>query len=174
MAGLNSSKSVEFFRYCIWVIILNASSVPGRIAAIDFGTVRIGIAISDPQQSIASPYENYKRRDSLQDSRRFRQLVEDEGVVQFIVGLPLHLDGRESPKSNEARKFGAWLEAETSVPVNYHDERFTSVEAEQQMLSVNMTRSKRKQRRDMLAAQLLLSAYLESDREGHDPGAIDG
>ncbi|MCP4189384.1 MAG: Holliday junction resolvase RuvX [Planctomycetaceae bacterium] len=172
MDGVPLSQSY-LSQFSLGVIILNSSSVSGRIAAIDFGTVRIGIAISDPQQSIASPYENYQRRDAVQDSRRFRRLVEDEEVVQFVVGLPLHLDGRESPKSIEARKFGAWLEAETSIPVDYHDERFTSVEAEEQMLSMNMTRSKRKQRRDMLAAQLLLSAYLESDRKGHNPGAID-
>ena len=152
---------------------LNSASAPGRVAAIDFGTVRIGIAISDALQSIASPYENYTRRDDQQDSRRFKRLVEEEEIVRFVVGLPIHLDGRESPKSVEARKFGAWLESETGVPVVYHDERFTSVEAEQQMLSVNMTRSKRKQRRDMLAAQLLLTAYLDSDHSSDEFGAID-
>lgn len=137
-------------------------SAPGRVAGIDFGTVRIGIAISDPQRTIASPYENYTRRGPDQDARRFRRLAEEEAVVRFVVGLPVHLDGRESEKSREARQFGQWLEKTTGIPVDYFDERFTSTEAEQFLLDAQLTKKRRKQRLDMLAAQIMLSAYLES------------
>ncbi len=81
----------------------------GRIAGIDYGTKRIGIAVTDPAQTIASPLENYTRRDATQDAERFRRLVDDEQIAQFVVGLPVHLDGRESQKSIEAREFGTWL-----------------------------------------------------------------
>jgi putative holliday junction resolvase len=135
---------------------------PGRAAGIDFGTVRIGIAVSDPERKIASPLENYTRRGPEQDAARFRRLVAEEGITLFVVGLPIHLDGRESEKSREARRFGQWLHETTGVPVEFFDERFSSREAEQWLLDVDMTRKRRKKRLDMLAAQITLGAYLES------------
>jgi putative holliday junction resolvase len=134
----------------------------GRVAGIDFGTVRIGIAISDPGRSIASPLENYTRRGLEQDARRFQRLVAEEGITLFVVGLPIHLDGQESKISQEARQFGQWLGELTGIPVEFFDERFTSHEAEQHLLAADMTRKRRKQRLDMLAAQIMLVAYLES------------
>src|SRR5688500_138031 len=98
----------------------------GRVAAIDYGTVRIGIAISDRQRRIASPYENYSRSGEQADARRFQRFVAEEDVTLLVVGLPVHLDGRESQKSAEARRFGAWLARTTGVKVEFFDERFTS------------------------------------------------
>jgi putative holliday junction resolvase len=140
--------------------------VPGRVAGIDYGDVRIGIAISDPERKIASPLENYTRRGPEQDAERFRRLAADERVVLFVVGLPIHLDGRESVKSQEARQFGAWLGEATGVPVEFFDERFTSHEAEQLLLAADLTKKRRKKRMDMLAAQIMLTGYFETqDRE---------
>ena len=140
--------------------------VPGRVAGIDYGTVRIGIAISDPDRNIVSPLENYTRRGLEQDAARFRRLVADEGVVLLVVGLPIHLDGRESEKSQEARRFGQWLGEVTGVPIEFFDERFTSHEAEQLLLGAELTKKRRKKRMDMLAAQIMLTAYLESQDRG--------
>jgi putative Holliday junction resolvase len=140
----------------------NCQQAPGRIAGIDFGTVRIGIALSDPGRSIASPYENYTRRGMELDAKRFERLVAEEEVTLLVVGLPLHLDGGESEKSIEARRFGQWLLELTDVPVEFFDERLTSVEAEQLLLEAQMTKKRRKKRTDMVAAQIMLSAYLES------------
>ena len=125
--------------------------------------MRIGVAISDPERKIASPLENYTRRGPDQDAQRFRRLAAEERVVLFVVGLPLHLDDRESQKSQEARRFGQWLGEVTGVPVEFFDERFTSHEAEQLLLAADMTRKRRKRRLDMLAAQIMLSAYLETN-----------
>lgn len=153
------------------------SSLPapsGRVAGIDFGTVRIGIAISNSGRTIASPYENYTRRGEDQDARRFRRLVAEEGTTLFVVGLPVHLDGRESEKSIEARRFGAWLAEVTGVPVVYFDERFTTVQAEQALLDAQMTSKRRKKRLDMLSAQIMLAAYLESAASAEEaPGPLD-
>jgi putative Holliday junction resolvase len=135
--------------------------VPGRVAGIDYGHVRIGIAISDPERKIVSPLENYTRRGPAADAARFRRLVAEEGVVLFVVGLPLHLDGGESGKSAEVRQFGRWLGEVTGVPIEFYDERFTSHEAEQLLLAADMTRKRRKKRLDMLAAQIILRGYLE-------------
>lgn len=151
------------------------SDVPlGRVAAIDFGTVRIGIALSDSRRTIASPYENYTRRDAKSDGERFRRLVHDEQVQQFVVGLPVHTSGRESHKSVEAQNFGKWLQELTGVPVDYFDERYTTVEAEQLLAGAKLTKARRKERLDKLAAQILLTAYLESTSRDLPPGALDG
>lgn len=134
----------------------------GRLAGVDFGTVRIGIAITDPEQRIASPLANYTRRSEKADAEFFRKLVAEERIAGFVVGLPVHLDGRESQKSAEARRFGEWLGQISGRPVVFFDERFTSVEAEQALLGAELTKKKRKARLDMLAAQILLTAYLEA------------
>jgi putative holliday junction resolvase len=131
------------------------------IAGIDFGTVRIGIALADPELKIASPYENYTRRGPAADTKYFCRLARDQAIERFIVGLPLHLDGRESQKSREAREFGAWLAESTSLPVEFFDERFTSSEAQQYLLDAGLTKKKRRQRLDKLAAQIMLAAYFE-------------
>lgn len=139
---------------------------PGRLAGIDYGTVRIGIAVTDPEQRLASPYENYTRRGAAADAAYFKKFAADERIVQFVVGLPVHLDGRESEKSAEARKFGAWLHEITGLPVAYFDERYTSSEAERFLEAAQLTKKKRKARLDKLAAQIMLSAYLEAGEAG--------
>ena len=147
---------------------------PGRVAGIDYGTVRIGIALSDPRRTIASPYENYTRRGPEQDARRFRDLVAEERVTLLVVGLPVHLDGRESEQSAGARQFGQWLAEVTGARVEFFDERFSTVQAEQFLLAADMTRKRRKKRRDMLAAQIMLAAYLQSRGGGQEaPGPLD-
>jgi len=146
----------------------------GRLVGIDFGTVRIGVAITDPSRRMASPLENYTRRGKQHDERYFRELAEGERVAGFVVGLPVHTSGHESQKSIEAREFGTWLGNITSKPVTYFDERYTTVEAEQHLIEMNLTKKRRKARLDMLAAQIMLAAFLESDsRHAHDPGALD-
>lgn len=144
----------------------------GRLAGIDYGTVRIGIAVTDPDRRLASPYENYTRRGPDGDARYFRQLVESEDVVAFVVGLPVHTSGEESQKSIESRQFGQWLTEITGLPVRYYDERYTSVQAEQSLLGAQMTRKRRKKRLDMIAAQIMLAAYLESSQPD-EPGALE-
>lgn len=154
---------------------MNTSSATpiGRIAGIDFGTKRIGIAITDKDQLIASPYENYDVQNPEKDADRFRAFVKSEDVVLFVVGLPVHMSGNESQKSLEARQFGAWLEQETATPVVFFDERFTTRRAEELLQQAKLTKKKRQRRLDMLAAQLLLSAYLESSRSSAEPGSLD-
>lgn len=146
----------------------------GRVLAIDYGHVRLGLAISDPSQTLASPYENYTRRSPQKDASYLRQVVTEERVALIVVGLPVHLSGRESQKSFESREFADWVREQAGVPVVLFDERFTTHEAEQHLLAAGLTKQKRKARLDMLAAQSLLKAYLDSDRsDRHDrPGAL--
>ena len=138
----------------------------GKIAGIDFGTVRIGIAISDADRVLASPYETYIRKSLDKDAQYFKQLVSEERITRFLLGLPLHLSGDLSEKAKEVLQFGRWLNATTGIEVDYMDERYTSVEAEHLLREAGLTDKKRKERRDKLAAQILLAAYLESGCKG--------
>lgn len=153
----------------------SGSTLPrqGRLAGIDYGSKRIGVAVSDPGQQLASPLENYQRGDLPQDARFFQRIVRDEAIIGWVIGLPLHLSGDESEKSREVREFARWLAEQTGLPYQFADERFSSVEAERYLASGGLTAKKRKQRRDMLAAQILLAAFLESHREPTDLGGID-
>ncbi len=145
-----------------------------RIAGIDYGTVRIGIATADLAVGIAGPYETYNRRSERLDADYFRRLAQEERFDRFVVGLPVHLSGHESQKSTEARAFGAWLEKITGVPVEFFDERYTSSEAEQHLLAAGLTKKRRKERLDQLAAQIMLTAYLEAGARGQQsPQSID-
>jgi len=152
----------------------NRQPLSTRIAGIDYGTVRIGIATADLEVGIAGPYENYNRRSEKLDSQYFSELAQQERIARFVVGLPVHLSGNESQKSREAREFGTWLERLTGVPVDYFDERFTSAEAERILQEANLTKKRRKARIDQLAAQIMLTAYLEAGAQSQDsPQGLD-
>ncbi|MEN1681625.1 MAG: Holliday junction resolvase RuvX [Planctomycetota bacterium] len=146
----------------------------GRVAGIDYGTVRIGVAIGDLEVRMASPFETYERRSKDIDAEYFKNLAEEERLVRWVVGLPVHLSGEESQKSFEARQFGKWLIELTGLPVDFYDERFTSAYAESMLAEANLTRDQRKARIDQLAAQIMLTAYLESGAKGQtDPGSLE-
>jgi len=136
----------------------------GRLLGVDYGTVRIGLAICDVEQQVASPFENYTRSGKEADARKFRQWVTENQIVGLVLGLPLHLDGGESAKSKEVRKFGEWLVELTGLPLTYCDERFSSVWAEEKLLGADLSRKKRKKRLDKVAASLFLAAFLEQPK----------
>jgi putative holliday junction resolvase len=144
-----------------------------RIAGIDYGTVRIGIAVADTDVGIAGAFANYTRRTLALDVEYFARLAKDQQIGRFVVGLPVHLHGGESQKSTEARTFGKWLGEATGVPVEFFDERFTTAEADQVLGAAKLTKKQRQARRDQLAAQIMLTAYLESGNRGSVPEAID-
>jgi putative holliday junction resolvase len=139
---------------------------PERIAGIDYGTVQIGIALADRETRIATPYENYQRTTLERDASYFKKFAAEERIALLVVGLPVHMSGNESQKSAEARQFGEWLQTESGVPVVYFDERYTSSQADELLDTAGLTSKQRKARRDMLAAQILLTAYLEAEGRG--------
>ena len=144
----------------------NSSSVPdrGALLGIDYGTKRIGVALSTPDRVMSSPLDNVPRRDEVQEAKYYRELIQDYRVVGIVVGLPIHVAGHESQKSHESRQYGAWLGEVTGLPVCYWDERYTSAVAEESLIAVDMTRKQRKQRLDKVAAQIMLQAYLDHHR----------
>jgi putative Holliday junction resolvase len=142
-----------------------------RLLGVDYGTVRVGLAISDADRIIASPLGIYQRRSRDEDAAYFRKLVEDESIGTLVIGLPLHLSGQESQKSGEARAFGKWLGELTGLPVVYWDESFSSVHAEAALWNAGLTHKRRKARRDRVAAQVFLRAYMDAGCPGSEPEA---
>lgn len=139
----------------------------GRLIGVDYGQVRVGLAICDPDRRIASPLDTYTRRGEAEDAAHFRKLAAEESATGWVVGLAISLDGTEGPKARECRAFGAWLAAATGLPVAFQDERFTTAAAEDFLLEARLTNKKRKSRRDRVAAQLILQSYLDA---GCPPG----
>ena len=136
----------------------------GRLAGIDFGEKRVGIALCDARREYCGPFEVYQRIGEQADRRRFQKLASEEGLVGFVVGLPLHTTGEESGKSLEARAYAAWLTEVTSLPADFQDERYTSHAAEQLLDVMELTKKRRKERLDALAAQIILQSYLDARR----------
>ncbi len=137
-------------------------SAPTRLLGVDYGTVRVGLSISDAERRLASPLAVRVRGTPERDATYFRALVEEEQVGGLVIGLPVHLNGREGQKAREARAFGAWLAEKTGLPLVFWDERFSTVEAESALWQAGLTHKQRKARRDRVAAQILLQAYLDA------------
>lgn len=144
----------------------------GRLLGLDYGTKRVGLALSNAEQTIATPLETHLRRDEAQDARYFAKQVREYDVVGLVVGLPVHMSGDEGEKAREARVFGEWVSAVTRLPVCYADERYTSAMADEHLRTAHLTPKKRQMLRDMLAAQILLQGFLDSTRRGERPGAL--
>lgn len=134
----------------------------GRILAIDHGRIRLGLAVSDPERRIASPLANYTRRDAKQDAEYLKRIVAEEDIDAIVVGLPVHLSGREGESARAAREFGQWLHKATGMACIFWDERFSTREAESSLWQAGLTHKKRKARRDQVAATILLQSYLDA------------
>lgn len=145
----------------------------GRLAGIDYGHVRIGVAVCDRRRTLASPYGTLRRRNPQADAAWFRRLITEEEIVGFVVGLPVRADGSEGPQAAAARRFGCWLEATTGLPVAYFDERYTTREAQQALADAGMRAAKARRRLDMLAAQAVLAGYLEATSRQEPPRPLD-
>lgn len=139
----------------------------GRLLGVDYGTVRVGLAISDSERRLASPLATYQRRSMDEDAAFFRRLAEAEEVAGIVLGLPLHCDGREGHKAVESRAFGDFLAKATGLPTFFWDERFSTIEAENYLLEAGLTKKKRQARRDRVAAQIFLQAFLDAGCPEH-------
>jgi putative Holliday junction resolvase len=150
------------------------SEIPrrGRLLGIDFGTVRIGLAVSNDEQRLAVPLETYTRRAKDHDSRHLAAVIGDYRIVAVVVGLPLHMGGEEGQKPGEARRFGKWVEGVTGLPLAFWDERLTTSQADEHMAAANLKRKRRKLLRDKIAAQIMLQSYLDSRVQSSRPGNI--
>lgn len=133
-----------------------------RILALDYGTKRIGVALSDELGWTAQPLETLNRRTLDRDIAHIASLVGTHEVRQVLLGLPLQLDGREGPAIRAMREFQYRLEEGVPVPVILWDERLTTKSAEDLLIAADVSRKKRKGVVDRIAASILLQSYLES------------
>jgi putative pre-16S rRNA nuclease len=140
-----------------------------RILGLDFGTKRVGAALSDPARSMAFPLEVHELRSRERDARHYRDLVREHDVERIVIGLPLHTSGREGDLAALVREFGDWLANVTGLAVVYFDERYTTVEAELRLADTGLKRRKRKPLRDKLAAQIMLQSYLDAGCPAGEP-----
>lgn len=137
-----------------------APDVTGRVLGIDPGERRVGIAVSDPGRVIASPLEVIDRRRE-DAAARVAELCGDHDIATIVIGLPIGLDGTEGTAAARARELGSRVTASTGRDVVYWDERFTTVTAEASLLEAGMRRDRRRDRRDMVAAAVILQSYLD-------------
>lgn len=129
-----------------------------RIMGLDVGKRRIGIAISDPLGIIARPHSTIER--NKEASLKISSLVEELHVVKIVVGLPLHLSGAEGSQTEDVRKFVAKLQLHITIPIEFKDERLTTVEAEYRLSDRRGDWRSRKKKIDAVAASILLEEYL--------------
>jgi putative holliday junction resolvase len=147
----------------------------GRVAGVDYGRRRIGVAVCDAERIISSPLcVRQTTGDLAADATFFRELAHEERIVGFVVGLPIHADGTDSAMSVEVERFGAWLGRTTGLPVAFHDERYSSREAAGLLAGVGLTRGRKKARADAVAAQVVLQSWLESQTRGERPRPLEG
>lgn len=135
----------------------------GRLVLIDYGRVRLGVAISDPTGKIALPSHtiDLKRRPGLTAVKAAQEALKHLQIGRLIVGLPLELSGREGPMAQEARAFGMALASALQVAVEFYDERLTSKVADQSLRSMGMRRRQRDAHSDEMAACQMLQEVLE-------------
>jgi putative holliday junction resolvase len=133
----------------------------GRILAIDYGTVRIGLALSDPSGFLAQSLDVLKRRSDDDAIMRIAEIAREREASEMVVGLPLNMNGSEGEKADICRAFAAKLEERTGLPVHLFDERLTTVAAQRTLIEQDVRRSKRKQVVDAVAATVLLQTYLD-------------
>jgi putative Holliday junction resolvase len=143
--------------------------------ALDVGGRRIGVAVSDETQLIASPVGYVERGVRGRDERaELRRLVATWGVERLVVGLPTSLSGREGPQAAEVRVYAEALAAELGLPLDYWDERLTTAIAEKALIAAGTRRDRRRERIDATAAAVILQGYLDAARRQGAEGRRGG
>ena len=136
-----------------------------RVLGLDHGEKRIGVAISDPLHITAQSLGYIENKGQAYVHQAIREYNEQYMLSKIVVGLPIKLDGSDTPQTKKVRAFVEQLE-ELNIPVELYDERLTSVSAENMLISAGMRRDKRKQKIDGLAAQIMLQTFMDTHK--HD------
>ncbi|HEU5395773.1 MAG TPA: Holliday junction resolvase RuvX [Verrucomicrobiae bacterium] len=135
-----------------------------RILALDHGTRRIGVAVSDETKTIAQPLEYIPAEPFADFLARLQVLLAEKEVDLVLLGLPRNMDGSYGPAAQKVETFAAALRNAITTPIKMVDERLTSVMANRVLLQANVRRNQRKEKVDKMAAAILLQSYLDSGR----------
>jgi putative Holliday junction resolvase len=133
-----------------------------RILAIDHGTKRMGIAVSDELKMIAQPLEYIPAQPFSEFLTRLKEILREKEVEMILVGMPRNMDGSYGPAALKVQEFAAALKSAVTVPIKMWDERLTSAQANRFLIQGNVRREKRKEKVDKMAAAILLQSYLDS------------
>ena len=137
-----------------------------RYLAIDHGTKRMGIAVSDELKMIAHPLETIPSEPLASFLERLKQLIAEKEVELVLVGMPRKLDGTYGAAAWKVEEFLSALRAAISIPIKTLDERLTTVQANRVLVAGNVRRAERKQKVDKMAAAILLQSYLDAESRG--------
>jgi putative holliday junction resolvase len=138
----------------------------GRVMALDVGERRVGVALSDLSQTLASPYTTLQAHPQAVLFQKIQQLIIKEDVVALVVGLPISLNGHEGPQAQRIRQFIEAIESLITIPLHTCDERYTTAEAQRMMIEAGLRPEQRKAKIDEVAASIILQDYLNQQR--HD------
>ena len=131
-----------------------------RLMGIDFGEVRIGIALSDPLQIISQPFKVIPNDDKT--IYKIQEIIKTEEVGKIILGLPLNLDGEDTKKTLEVREFSKILKSNVDIPVIFWDERYSTVEANEKLKQMGYGIAESRKVIDKVAASIILKSYMEN------------
>lgn len=148
--------------------------IPGRILALDVGTRRIGIAVSDPLGITAQGLPTLQRQNKRRDYEALGRLLEDYKVRAIVVGLPLRLSGAEGTQSEKMRRFAEELQTHFGITVHLWDERWTSTQANRLLREAELSIQKRGQAVDQMAAVLILQSWMEAHPTENPRGESNG
>jgi len=132
------------------------------VLGLDLGTKRIGVALSDPTDTLASPFSTVPHRSSRADVAQLAALCAEQRVTAVVVGWPRNMDGTSGPAAKQAEEFAERLRAATGLPVHLWDERLSTVAAERVLIEAGARRERRRDVRDRVAAVFLLQAFLDA------------
>ncbi|MDG1769982.1 MAG: Holliday junction resolvase RuvX [Yoonia sp.] len=135
------------------------------VAGLDLGTVTIGVALSDVMRGVATPFETIKRKKFGIDAAALLKITDARDVCGIVLGLPRNMDGSEGPRAQATRAFARNLERLTPLPITFWDERLSTVAAERAMLEADLSRKRRAELVDHVAAGFILQGML--DRLAH-------
>jgi len=136
--------------------------LPRRVLALDVGSRRIGVAVSDPLGITAQGLDTIQRQNKRRDWEALGAVLAKYDVAEIVVGLPLRLSGAEGTQSGKMREFAEGLKAQFGLPVHLWDERWTSTEANRLLRETNLSIEKRGKAVDRMAAALILQSWLEA------------
>jgi len=137
-----------------------------RLLGLDVGTKTIGMALSDVTRSVATPFDTIRRSKFAADAKTIREVVEQNQVGGLVIGLPINLDGSEGPRAQSTRAFARNLAAHVEVPIVFWDERLSTAAVERHLIEADVTRKRRAEVVDRMAAAYILQGALERLRRG--------
>ncbi|NMA95548.1 MAG: Holliday junction resolvase RuvX [Clostridiales bacterium] len=145
-----------------------------RILALDVGDRHVGVAISDPLGIMANGLETFQRHSKKADIQKVKDFIDEYSPQRVVIGLPKNMDGSIGPQAKKVLEFGELIKRHTNQDIVYWDERLTTIAADRAMLEADLSRRKRKEIVDKIAAVFILQNYLDYEKSRQEDDNIYG